>query len=284
MKRGSRVMKKRNALTLVEVLVIIVVVAFIVLFVAICMLKLNHSRKRELGRRAMCLGNLKYLALAWVMYADDNDGRLVNGAAGISRPNEPVWVGKDWADDYKARIQLAVEKQEEAIVSGALWPYCRNANIYHCPMALKGHIRTYSIVDSLNGIPQPGNPMGRGPTWVLDKMISKNRGQVRSPDTKAVFICVGWTAPGSYGVYYNKEKWWDPPPVRHRDGVTVSFADAHAEYWKWKGKETIRLGKIADPTQLRQHVEPKTVEGKEDLQKMQRAVWGELGYNPSVSD
>ncbi len=282
-------MDERTGLTRTEVVVIIVVVAFIALIVigfgigaAIFMPAL--SRPRELGKRAVCLNNLKQLSFAWVLYADDNN-KIVNGAAGISRPNEPAWVGRDWPDDYKAGIQLPVEKQEEAIRSGALWPYCRNANIYHCPTALKEQMRTYSIVDSLNGVPQPGNPMGRGPMEVLDKMIAKkDRIQVRPPDTRAVFICVGWSAPGSYGVYYDKEKWWDPPPVQHRGGVTVSFADAHAEYWKWKGKETIRLGKIAVPTRLRQHIEPKTAEGKEDLQMVQKAVWGKLGYTASVSD
>ena len=39
------------------------------------------NRAREQGKRAACLSNLKQLQLAWVMYADDFDGKIVNGSA-----------------------------------------------------------------------------------------------------------------------------------------------------------------------------------------------------------
>lgn len=269
-------MNRTNALTLVEVLVVIGV---LVLLLAIVMPVLERPRG-ELSHGYLCLCNLRDLTIAWTIYADDNDGRIVNGAAGNERLNEPAWTGKDWADDYREGGALDPNEQEEAIKSGALWSHVKSVGAYRCPTTMPENIRTYSIVDSLNGVPQPGNPMGRGPTEVMDKLIEKSRRQIRRPHERIVFIDEGWAAPGSYGVYYDKEKWWDPPPVRHRKGTTVSFADAHAGHWKWKGEETVTLGKSAGPTQLRQHIEPKTVEGKEDLQKMQEAVWGKLGYEP----
>ncbi|MHC4693082.1 MAG: type II secretion system protein, partial [Planctomycetota bacterium] len=87
-------MSKRRGFTLVELLVVIAIIA---LLMAILMPALN--RARELGRRSVCLGNLKQLALAWVMYADENDGDLVNGRLGQDRINsagvilEDAWVG-----------------------------------------------------------------------------------------------------------------------------------------------------------------------------------------------
>ncbi len=239
---------------------------------------------RRLERRSVCLGNLKSLALAWLMYTDDNQRMIVNGAAGISRPNEPAWVGRDWDPNYMLGKKLSENKQTDAIKAGLFWPYCKNEQIYQCPQGQKGHNRTYSIVDSMNGVPQPDNPRGRGPKEVMKRLIIKNRSLIRRPHTRIVFIDEGWSAPGSYPVYYDKEKWLDLPPVRHEEGTTVSFADSHAEHWKWKGEETVKLGRSADLTQFRRHVEPKTVEGKEDLQKVQKAVWGKLGYNPSAVD
>lgn len=236
------------------------------------------EESKRLKRRSVCLRNLKMLTLAWVLYYDDNDGRIINGAAGISRPNEPAWVGRDWDPNYMHGKRLSEKKQQAAIKAGLFWPYCKNEKIYQCPQGQKGYNRTYSVVDSLNGVPQPDNPMGRGPKEVMKKLIIKHRSLLRRPYKRIVFIDEGWAAPGSYPVYYDKEKWWDPPPVRHEEGTTVCFADAHTEYWKWKGEETIKLGKIVDPTQRRQHVEPKTVDGKKDLQKVQKAVWGKLGY------
>jgi hypothetical protein len=273
-------MKKRNALTLVEVLVIIGILVFLIVILIPAL-----ERRPGPHRTIVCLGNLKNLSIAWIVYADDNDGKIVNGAAGNERLNEPAWTGKDWVDDYRQGGVLNPNKQEEAIRAGALWPYIKHKLVYRCPAGKAKHMRTYSIVCSMNGVPQPGVPKGRGPAEAIDKLIVKDLRQIRDPNMKAAFICVGWAAPGSYGVYYDKEKWCDRPSVQHGNNrTTVCFADGRAEVWKWKSKETVKLFKNAGPTQLRQHVEPKTVEGKEDLQMVQRAVWGELGYTPSVSE
>ncbi|MHC4694658.1 MAG: hypothetical protein ACYS67_18110 [Planctomycetota bacterium] len=271
-------MKTRTGFAKKDVFVVLGCVFFMLITLGAIDNGASEEAKR-LERRSVCLKNLKHLSLAWLIYNDENEGKLINGAAGISRPNEPAWVGRDWDPNYMQGKLLSESKQKEAIKAGALWPYCRGLEVYRCPVALKGHIRTYSIVCSLNGDRSPvaGRPDSR-------MLCVKHRSLVRRPHTRIVFMDIGWATPGSYGVYYDKEKWWDPPPVRHEEGTTMSFADGHSEYWKWKGEETIKLGKIAIPTQLRRHVEPKTFEGKEDLQKVQKAVWRKLRYNPSMVD
>ncbi|MGB2810038.1 MAG: hypothetical protein WBC22_20025 [Sedimentisphaerales bacterium] len=278
-------MNKRNALTLVEVLLIIGILVFLIVIMIPAL-----DRHPGPHRTIVCLHNLKNLHLAWLIYGDDNDGKIVNGMAGVDRKKgnaviEKAWIGKDWSDDYRQGETLTTNEQIEAIKSGALWPYIKSVKSYRCPTSIPEKMRTYSIVDSLNGVPQPGDPKGRGPAEAIDKLTVKDLRQIRDPNMKAAFICVGWAAPGSYGVYYDKEKWWDLPSVRHDNNrTTVCFADGHAQFWKWKSKETIELLKSAGPTLPRQHDEPKTVEGKEDLQKVQKAVWGKLGYNPSKND
>lgn len=243
------------------------------------------ERTREQGRRAICLNNMKQFTLAWLIYADDNDDKIVNGAAGIDRKKDGVvveraWTGKDWADDYREGRRLDPNEQKEAIRTGALWPYCKNLKLFHCPSGYRRDIRTYSIVDSINGAPQPGNPMGRGPKEMMDKLIIKERMNIRNPSRRLVFIDVGWVTPGSFGTHYLKELWWDPAPVRHGDGTNMAFADGHTEYWKWKGKETIWLGRTRDRIYPCTHFRPTTPEGEKDLHRMQEAVWGELGYEP----
>lgn len=77
---------RSKGFTLIELLVVIAIIAILM---AILMPTLN--RAREQGRRAACLSNLRELTLAWQMYADENDTRIVSGDAGntLGRANMP---------------------------------------------------------------------------------------------------------------------------------------------------------------------------------------------------
>jgi hypothetical protein len=62
------------------------------------------------------------------------------------------------------------------------------------------------------------------------------------------------------------------------------MADGHAEYWKWKGRETVEMPRNLVPSHgvfyevLEATYEPQTEDGLYDLQRLQRATWGRLGY------
>ena len=251
-------MEKQRGFTLVELLVVIAVIA---LFMAILipMLKINRKEPRW---RPVCLSNLKQLTLGWVMYADDNDGKLVNGIAGGDPDpdgdgmDEMPWVPA--GDPTKRKLE-----QETAIKAGALWPYIKNVKVYRCPQGNAGHIRTYSVVDALFG---EGWGTNDPRYWIKDRLL------IGKPYERIVFIDEGKTENGSYRIDFFNASWEDTPPVRHRDGATVSFADAHSAYWKWT-METAEAGKkgITD-------FHPQTHEGIQDLKMMQEAVWGRLGY------
>jgi prepilin-type N-terminal cleavage/methylation domain-containing protein len=267
-------MGKRRGFTLVELLVVIAIIA---LLMAILMPALN--RARELGRRAVCLGNLKQLALAWVMYADENDGDLVNGMLGVDRVNpadpteiwEEAWVGivgtgTAWPD----RRQIKGNDETEGIRNGALWEYLKNPKVYRCPAGQVGHMVNYAIVDAMNGVPQANTKS--------DQVWANNRGDLTKTHNKVVFVDIGIVRDSSYHIYYSNGAWGDPPSVRHRDGMTIAYADAHSVYTKWKGPDTIDWGrndKRPDPDRT-----PASPEGRLDLQQFQREVYGRLGYTP----
>jgi prepilin-type N-terminal cleavage/methylation domain-containing protein/prepilin-type processing-associated H-X9-DG protein len=261
-------MDKRRAFTLIELLTVITIIA-----VLIAILLPSLQRAREQGKRVACLNNLRELTLAWIMYTDDNDGRIVNGMGGIDRPKEKAWVGKCWASDYGTGGQLLEAEQLKAIREGSLFPYCKNEKLYRCPTGYQGEMLTYAVMDSMNGMPREGTEkMG---IWI------QNRMNIPEPINRAVFIDEGWVTPDSFAVHYTQEKWWDDPPVRHGDGTTLSFADGHEEYWKWKGVDTIKMGRDRERGHPGNNYSPQTPQGFWDLYEMQKSTWGDLGYTPS---
>jgi hypothetical protein len=262
---------------------------------------------RERAKRAVCLANLRQLTAAWSLYADQNDGKIVNGVAGFhylksgdptldgSDPNivERAWVGKGWRDNFASPSMTYVGPPEAQkmryIHEGALWPLIGRERCYKCPLGRAHEWVTYSIVDAMNGMYRAGtissgsNHLNGVGTRIGDTVLwIKNRAEIISPppSERMVFIDEGAMTPDTFGVNYSGRTWWDNPPARHDYGATVSWADGHSIYLWWKGAETIEFG--------REHRDyygggftPQTPDGIKDLQDFQRAVWGRLGYDPS---
>ena len=256
----------RTGFTLVELLVVIAIIA---LLMAILMPALH--RAKEQGKRAACFGNVRQLILAWVMYADDNDDRIVNGAAGYSNRDMPWGDHRGelaWVDAISTDWDTAIQ----GIKDGALYQYLKNVDIYRCSTGRPGEALTYSIMFSMNAVCHPEVQGVKG-------AHIKNRNEIHSPPPgmRLVFIDEGHMTPDAYAVYYSQERWFDDPPVRHGDGTNVAFAAGHAEYWKWKAAETVREGRARQDSDPVTWV-PTTAEGKKDLHRMQRGCWGRLGY------
>jgi len=263
-------MRTRKAFTLIELLVVIAIIAILM---AVLMPALK--RAREGGKRASCLSNLKQLTLAWSMYADENDDRLVNGATGFSNATtswgthakELSWIDGFHPNDYDA--------QKQDIRRGALFPYLRNDDIYQCPTGRRGQALTYSIMFSMNAV---NHPWVQG---VKGAHVKKRTEIVPNLASRLVLIDEGYMTSDAYAVYYHLEQWFDNPPVRHGDGATVSFADGHVEHWRWRGTETIKHARDFENRDPQVGWVPQTDQGFQDLYKTQRGCWGKLGYTPN---
>ena len=279
--------------TLIELLVVI---SIITLLMAILIPVLG--RARELGQRAVCLSNLRQFTLAWVAYADEHNGRIVSGSA-FSRARSGTrrlegWVGMAF---------LCPESRSAVIENpdkGALWPYVQDVDVYRCPRGRADHAVTCTTVVAANGalvegtyLPDTGDSelceLGKrvGSTVLrltrLTDIISPGAAQ------RAVFMDMGQTPTSNdFYVHYLYPKWdvASRPPIHHGDGATLSMADGHVEYWKWKGRETVRMPRKLMPagnlfTEVLEggDCEPQTEDGLYDLQRLQKATWGRLGYS-----
>jgi len=220
-----------------------------------------------------------------------------------------VWEG--WLDEAFLSPMMSRATLIQYSNKGALWPWIKDVDIYRCPRGRPRHAVTYSIVAAANGslvegtyLPGTGDSVPGLPLLASRTALGRRVGstvlrftrltEIVSPGAgqRAVFIDQGQT-PRDYDfqVEYLCPKWSkdNPPPIRHSGGVTLSMADGHAEYWKWKGRETVNIPRMyswggrsgsANVTfeVLKEDYEPQTEDGLYDLQRLQRATWGRLGY------
>jgi hypothetical protein len=278
-------MKTQKGLTRIDVAVTLACIAFILAEASVL-----NADGRERSKRELCLANLRMLTAAWQAYADDNAGKVVNGApTGTGDPCPGCPGGSEYM--RKARAQPAGMDPDHAnelpwigpaygavndcskkcaIQTGALWKYTQNLDFYCCPDGRKDQLISYAVVDGVNGMTTARGPVKTVGVW------KKNTNQILKPASRFVFIDEGYPSPDSYAVNYNIEYWFDQPPVRHEAGTCVSFADGHSAYHKWKAKETIIFG-----SKGLYNTKPTTCDGKNDLYWVQIGCWGQLGYTPS---
>jgi len=272
-------MNGRKAFTLVELLVVISIIA---LLMGILMPALH--RAREQGKRIVCMNNLKQLTFAWILYSDDWDDLIMNGDAGHNHGGEIPWVGKAWHDDYASGALLPESEQKAAIRQGSMWTYAKSFDLYRCPTGFHGEMITYSVMDSMNAYPQPGDTHGRGD---VASLINRRRARIANAPYRIVFIDEGYVTPDSYAVHNNSTvaasgEWWDDPTVRHADGTCFGMADGGVEYKKWQGINTVRAGREA----IRHHaggIKPVTEDDWLDLLYIQKSCWWKLNYTPPYS-
>jgi len=147
--------------------------------------------------------------------------------------------------------------------------------MYRCPTGRPREALTYAIMFSMNSVNHP-------PTQGVKGAHIKKRTEIHNPAPpyRIVFIDEGWMTPDAFAVHYDREQWWDNPPVRHGDGTTLSFADGHSEHWKWKGIDTIKRARLVERSH-QVNWRPESPTGFRDLYRMQQGCWGRLGYTPT---
>ncbi len=253
-------MQTKKAFTLIELLVVIAVIAVLM---AILMPALN--RAREQGKRMACSNTLRQLGLAWILYADENDDRLVSSETGLAGYPH-AWLARTYADDWSSGGHWPREDQIKGMKDGKLWPYTRDVEMYRCPTGFRGEMVSYGMMISISGRSVAGSP------------VFQKRMNIPRASERLVFVDEGLSTPHAYATRYEESRWWDMAPVRHGKGATFSYADGHAVYKKWAAPETIENGQNSLSMKWVGSFLPETMDGKRDVYWVQMGIWGEAGY------
>lgn len=232
-------------------LLVVLGVAGLLLLVQLAWAGKAHSDSRA----AVCLSNHRQLAAAWVMYAEDNGGRLAplgNGGNAGKTIEDASFLG-GWLDfqagnldNINPNIFMDPEPYENsAHLSRYLSRSALADNPFRCPSDpsvvqfggnLYPRVRSYSANDALGGRFYEQNQP--------DYHVAGRLSEIVSPTPDKAFLMLeehpDSINDGTFFVNMEEDVWIDLPASYHNGGMNLSFADGHVETWFWRDERTLR--------------------------------------------
>jgi prepilin-type N-terminal cleavage/methylation domain-containing protein/prepilin-type processing-associated H-X9-DG protein len=240
--QGTRIDFRADAFTLLELLVVIVIIGILA---SLLLPALAKAKNKALS--VECLNNLNQLQLCWHLYTMDNNDLLVpnNSVEAITTNGNVGAIAADGSWCLADPTILNVQK-------GMLFPFNSTLGIYRCPAdrstlddpSGRDHgtprARSYNMSQSVNGYPEF--------TGFINSYIPcfKKLLEIQNPNISSCMVFIDeneYTLEDSqFGMptdYYDGSRtWWDMPANRHDQAANLSFADGHAEHYKWAVPKT----------------------------------------------
>jgi prepilin-type N-terminal cleavage/methylation domain-containing protein/prepilin-type processing-associated H-X9-DG protein len=215
-----------TAFTLIELLVVIAIIAILA---AMLLPALTRAKLKAMGVR--CMSNSKQFAVAWSLYADDFNQKVVLNPDGrdivwpVLPPNTPnAWVA--------GSMQSVVDAVNRSMIeSELLFPYAKSIELYKCPGNQKVMLRGISM-NCYVGNTTYG--LGQYETYLKTSAIMR---------PSLLYVCMDEDdTTVNDGLLHMEGQplatgttLWDTPATYHGRAGGISFADGHAELHKWKG-------------------------------------------------
>ena len=238
---------------------LLVVIAIIAILAAILLPVL--SRAKEKAQRVHCLNNEKQLTLGWQMYADEDNGILASNNVDFRSANVAEATPGSWVVG-----NAALDTAQTNITSGSIFPYVKNINCYRCSTdqslvlgTSTFTLRSYSLSCFMGG------PQADTDQWDLRPVHHTT--QILKPANSLTFIEEDISSIDDGHFLYSDtiNAWFNFPAWRHANGDTLSFADGHVEYWKWRSS-------LAEDTYFGSGQTETDPDALQDIQKLQQTA------------
>jgi prepilin-type N-terminal cleavage/methylation domain-containing protein len=234
--RSGRTSRIRG-FTLIELLVVIAIIAILA-----GMLLPALSKAKSSATRISCVNSQRQLALAWMMYKDDNEDHLVENGRGTPGRTRRWWVSGGTHSSGLITDPTMLEGDKAAFS-----PYVGKRAIYKCPGdkgkdTLFNRVRTRSY--GLNTFMNEVGTGGFGGRSSRHRYFTRGSDvEVNDPSERLLFIdlqpesiCV----PSFWITIEGGGSNGHAPGSFHNQSAVVSYGDGHVDLHRWQNSQTFK--------------------------------------------